>query len=77
MSEETSAGERFAIGISFGNSSSSIAFTGPVSLRILNLLDMERVTYPNMHCDRMEKPRSLPTKKEVRKVSNEQKMSKY
>ncbi|PCH03606.1 Heat shock protein 70 family [Penicillium occitanis (nom. inval.)] len=29
MSEETGAGERFAIGISFGNSSSSIAFTGP------------------------------------------------
>jgi hypothetical protein len=31
MSEETAAGERFAIGIAFGNSSSSIAFTNPVS----------------------------------------------
>jgi hypothetical protein len=31
MSAETAAGERVAIGIAFGNSSSSIAFTNPVS----------------------------------------------
>jgi molecular chaperone DnaK (HSP70) len=60
MSEEAAPAERVAIGISFGNSYSSIAFTSPVCAR-----PMEPFTRRSLTSRRREKRRLSPTKTEV------------